>query len=250
MRLQLEDARPTKTDSNSESSDEHDDEMGPADYQLALLEQNIVEQTSYDHLLVEQEAQLLSDPLKHPIFEGVKRLLSEENDNENNKSTRQKQTRSVKTQPPMAYPSNYYEPQPTCDEAMASYIFSAGKSLSPASQQKAQTYILLLRSCLNHWGDQKTTALLEKQPETLNICDLYLNKVLDRSQPFTSRTNPNMVPEICNEFVLRFCRLDAVKDLPFMLCQADLIEQTDIFCKWLKKKGLTTCTLISNIASQ
>ena len=88
MRLQLEDARPTKTDSNSASSHELGDEMGLADYQLTLLEQNIVEQTFYDYLQVEQEAQLLTDPHKHPIYEGVKRLLSVERDNEKSKSTR------------------------------------------------------------------------------------------------------------------------------------------------------------------
>ena len=75
IKMQQENVKETKPDSLAESESSFSD-----DYQsiLSKLNHSVAEQTWEKELRVRQEVQLLEDPLKHPLYEKIEGLLSED----------------------------------------------------------------------------------------------------------------------------------------------------------------------------
>ena len=58
----------------------------------------------------------------------------------------------------------------------------------------------------------------------------------------TVKRNSNVIPELCNEFILYYCK--NIEKKPWMPSKDELILLVENMCHWLKKNKLTDSKLV------
>jgi len=99
--------------------------------------------------------------------------------------------------------------------------------------KQALVHVLLYHACLNDHGFEKLAALHRNSPSRPAAPDSEGASW----EKFCESQGAEVIPEICNEFVVQFCK--ERKHLPLMPSRKQLIEMTTHMCAWLHSQELT-----------
>jgi len=121
-----------------------------------------------------------------------------------------------------------------CDEIFALYLQKISLTQAPLNFERILEFIFLLRENINRSGLAILKTQIQQFKELKDIYPQYPNDVNEQRIEFCQEFGAEIVPLICNEFIIHFVRGFITK-----LKIKELIDYSKVFFEWLFKNHFT-----------
>ena len=130
----------------------------------------------------------------------------------------------------------------TCDVAFAAYLATLAGIAGVDFYTQALQHVMLYREFLNEHGPSR----LPPNGDLLAMKTAKRGRtkkktvVIKKRTDFCGSSSSDIVPELCNEFVVLYCE-DLRTSHPWVPEKRTLIRLTELMCGWMASADLTGC---------